>query len=170
MNCPKCGLQAVAEQKFCRSCGASLHLITQPLPESTTVPQVKSQTAIDSREEVDRRNSLLAWGFIIMFVGAAIGVIGKKLIHEDVVTVVGVLVALAGMFLSVYPYVLLSPLPTRNLRKSLRSEPQEQSQQPKSLPNTRAADYLPSVTERTTNLLTNPVPKAERAEARKSQE
>ena len=166
MNCPKCGLQAVPEQKFCRSCGASLQMITQPLPKSTMVSQVKSQTAIDTREEIDRTNSLLSWGFIIMFVGAAIGVIGKKLMHEDVVTVVGVLVALAGMFLCVYPYVLPSPRRRHNSSQSLEFE--QQSEQPKTLPKERTTDYVPSITEGTTDLLTNSLATAKQTEARKS--
>ena len=40
-----------------------------------------------------------------MFIGVAIGVIGKKLVHDDIVTVVGILLALAGMFMTAYPYL-----------------------------------------------------------------
>ena len=43
MNCPKCGRQAEPQQKFCRSCGASLELNTQRLPEPATVAQVQSK-------------------------------------------------------------------------------------------------------------------------------
>ncbi len=142
MICPKCGLQAVAEQKFCRSCGENLQMITQRLPKPATVSR---------REETDRTNSLLSWGFIIMFLGAAIGVVGKKLMHEEVVTVIGVLLALAGMFLSVYPYVL-APRRSRH-----GDSPSSESELQKSLPHERMTDYVPGVTERTTDLLADSV-------------
>ena len=87
-----------------------------------------------------------------MFVGAAYGVIGKMLIHEQTVTVFGVLVAVAGMFLTVYPYLL--PSPPKKSESS--TEPQKLTQsQPKILHESRV-EYLPSITERTTDLLKTP--------------
>ncbi len=38
MHCSKCGLQVVPDQKFCRSCGATLQMITQPLAELAAIP------------------------------------------------------------------------------------------------------------------------------------
>src|SRR5262245_51034806 len=105
MTCPQCGLQILPDQKFCRSCGARLQLTTQPLAESVQLADLEVTTS--TRHESPQASPLLFWGFIIMFVGVAIGVVGKKLLHEDIVTVIGILVSLAGMFLSVYPY--LSP-------------------------------------------------------------
>ncbi|MFN2493146.1 MAG: hypothetical protein ABR501_09725 [Pyrinomonadaceae bacterium] len=43
-----------------------------------------------------------------MFVGAAIGVIGKKLMHDYIVTIVGILLSLAGMFLRSF-HIFLRP-------------------------------------------------------------
>jgi hypothetical protein len=151
MNCPKCGLRAEPEQKFCRSCGESLQMITQRL-QSTPVSQLESQAPIYTGEKTDRTNTLLSWGMIILFLGAAIGVVGKKLMHDEVVTVIGVLVALAGMFLSVFPYVMLPP---RSKHKASESELKAQSEPQKSLPQERPTEYVPSVAERTTDLLTS---------------
>jgi hypothetical protein len=96
---------------------------------------------------------LVLWGFIIMFVGAAVGVVGKKLMHEDIVTVVGVLMSLAGMFLTVYPY--LAPVGKKHDRSPYSPPEKLPASQPKSLPKERDIDYVPSITERTTNLLEN---------------
>lgn len=149
MNCPKCALQTLPEQKFCRSCGASLQITTQPLAG----PVAKSDRETKSRQrENERANRYVLWGFIVLLVGVAIGVIGKKLMHQDLVTVIGVLISLVGMFLTVYPY--LSP-PRRTKRDSSRSEQPEitEPHPPKTLPQERDIVYVPSITERTTDLL-----------------
>src|SRR5215210_256926 len=109
MNCPKCGLQALPDQKFCRSCGDSLQMVTQPLAEHATVSHLDRTPAIVSKHVKQRANSPALWGFIIMFIGVAIGVIGKMLMQEEMVTVIGVLLSLAGMFLVVYPSLSPSP-------------------------------------------------------------
>ena len=152
MVCPKCGLQTLPEQKFCRSCGANLQGITQPLPEGTTVTG-PSTPAIIIREEINGANRLVQWGFIVMFVGAAIGVVGKMLMHDQVVTVVGVLLSLAGMFLAVYPYLSPSSRTRHNSGPPSQPELQKQSQPNKQLPEERTIEYVPSITERTTDLL-----------------
>ena len=153
MTCPKCGWQTLPEQKFCRSCGASLQITTQPLADHS-VAISKPQRTSTSRRTSAPANKLVFWGFVIMFVGTAIGVVGKKLMHEDIVTVVGILMSLAGMFLAVYPY-LVSARANQNI--SPRSQPEELApfQPPKDLPEERKIDYVPSITERTTNLLEN---------------
>jgi len=87
-----------------------------------------------------------------MLIGAAIGVIGKKLIHQDLVTVVGVLISLVGMFLTVYPYLV----PWRRIRSDptpSQSNEITHSQPAKVLPGERSPEYVASITERTTDLL-----------------
>lgn len=165
MTCPKCGSQISAEQRFCRSCGASLPMTTQPLAERPVVFERDQRQEIISEDGTQRANKLMLWGFMIMFMGAAIGVIGKMLIHVDAVTVVGILMALAGMFLTVYPY--LSPS-RRSKRDSNPSGPKvlTESQPTKSLPKERPVDYVPSITERTTDLLESTRPKQKDKESR----
>ena len=103
MNCPKCGSQTLPDQRFCRSCGESLQMNTQPLAEHATVIELERRPANILKDEKQRASSLMLWGFIIMFIGVAVGIIGKKLVHQDLVTVVGALVSIAGMFFMVYP-------------------------------------------------------------------
>ena len=152
MTCPNCGLSTLAEQKFCRSCGASLEMTTQPLADRTATIFQAERTARTQPDE--RANRLMLRGFILMFVGAAIGVVGKKLLYEDIVTVVGIVMSLAGMFLTVCPYLL----PARAKHNTIPSpSPNELTAfQRKNLPKEREIDYVPSITERTTNLLETP--------------
>lgn len=119
MNCPKCGLQTLPDQKFCRSCGATLQMITQPLVEPATVSELGRTPAIIFKDEKQRANRLVLWGFIFMFIGAAIGIIGKKLMHDEIVTVIGVMISLAGMFFVVYPYLSPPPPPKVRLQAAL---------------------------------------------------
>ena len=64
MNCPKCALQTLPDQKFCRSCGASLQMSTQPLTEYATVSDLERTPAITFKGEQQRTNRLTPWGFI----------------------------------------------------------------------------------------------------------
>lgn len=152
MNCPQCGLQSLPDQKFCRSCGASLQLVTQPLAELAT-PSVLEMTRVNISNDYRPRGSrLVLWGFIVMFLGLAIGIIGKKLMHDDIVTVVGTLASLAGMFLMAYPY--LSPTRSKKYVASpVSPEALTPSLPTRALPQGSDNEYAPSITERTTNLL-----------------
>lgn len=158
MNCPKCGAQTIQDQKFCRSCGASVQLITQPLVNDVMVPRPEDALASGAQNETPLGNKFLLWGFIIMFIGVAIGVIGKMLIHQDIVTVVGVLVSLLGMFLSVFPFLLPSPRQRPEFTAPSRPDGLREARPSKHLPQGNSSEYLPSITERTTGLLENAAP------------
>ena len=170
MNCRKCGLQTLPDQRFCRSCGESLQTNTPPLVEHATVFELERSPANILKDEKQRASGLMLWGFIIMFIGVAVGIIGKKLMHEDIVTVVGALVSITGMFLTVYPY--LSPSSRRKVDSSPSSQPDilSQSQPGKYLPPESNIEYVPSITERTTNLLeSSAVPRPKQKEDGESQ-
>jgi hypothetical protein len=155
MNCPHCGLQLIAGQRFCRSCGTSLQTATQPLADAT-VPNRNNMPAILFKGEKQRSGRLVLWAFIMMFIGAAIGVIGKKLMHEEIVTVVGILISLAGMFFALYPYLSLAPRQKYDSSRSTQTEVLTPSQATNYLPQGSNIEYAPSITERTTDLLKNP--------------
>ena len=153
MDCPNCGSQTLPDQKFCRSCGSSLELITKPLPAPAKLGTFEREPVVNISGKV------ASLGFIIMFIGVAIGVIGKMLLHEEIVTVIGILLSLAGMFLVAYPYL-----------SSARQKHSHQPSEPKALTpstptpslNEGRLDYVPSITERTTNLLATPDVRASR--------
>jgi len=104
-------------------------------------------------ERTDQRsNSFVLWGFVTLLIGAAIGVVGKKLLHQDIVTVVGVLISLVGMFLTVYPF--LSPArPRKNASRSPSTPEGLTSSTPSKHLAGASTEYIPSITERTTDLL-----------------
>ena len=157
MNCPSCGLPTRSDQKFCRSCGAGLQMTTQPLVEHVNVLDQRTKSAKIGNDEKLRPNGLLLWGMIMMFIGVAVGVTGKMLIHEDIVTVIGVLLSVAGMFLVAYSS--LSPSRPKNYNSIPSSKPEvlTQTQTARSLSQGSNTDFVSSITERTTDLLMTPV-------------
>src|ERR671911_99759 len=122
MTCPNCGLQSLADQKFCPSCGAPLRMTTQQLVTPADVSELRSVSASGSEGRKQQRINFVLWGFVMMLIGVAIGVVGKKLLDEDIITVVGVLISLAGIFLVCYPY--LSPPRQKSDESVPSSQPQ----------------------------------------------
>ncbi|MBI3653710.1 MAG: hypothetical protein HY231_21980 [Acidobacteria bacterium] len=128
-------------------------MITQPLADHATLSAPQKPLATGLNDERPRARGGLPWGFIIMFIGVAIGIIGKKFMHEEMVAGLGALVAIAGMFLTVSPS--LSP------RRKLDASPSAPAEMPSPahsvtyLPQESASEYVPSITERTTDLLKN---------------
>lgn len=152
MTCHKCGSETLADQRFCRSCGARLGIATEPLTNQAAISYPIEAKVVEERSEL--RNRLVPWGFIIMFVGVAIGVIGKMSMHEELVTVIGILMSLVGMFLTSYPYLRPSSRKDSRSSSSAARELNRQSPLVNQLPEGRI-DYVPSITERTTDLLKN---------------
>ena len=158
MTCPKCGLESQADQTFCRACGARLRKTTQQLVPPEAVSDPGRTSAVSSNGKRDA-NAFVFWGFVIMMIGVAIGVVGKKLLHEDVITVAGVLTSLAGIFLVVYPYILPPKRKEGGSSPSSKPERLTRPQPTEYLTEGSPVEYVPSVTERTTDLLKNPVNK-----------
>ena len=155
MTCPKCGLEPQADQKFCRSCGASLRMTTQPLSKPNTRAEPETSGIINFKDDAPPANRSMLVGFIIMFLGVVLGVVGKRLIYNDAITVVGILVSLVGMFLTIYPYLAPPRRREHHSTPSTQTEELTQSQPAKTLPPEGAREYVPSITERTTDLLKN---------------
>src|SRR5262245_27515613 len=161
MFCPNCGNQAAADQKFCRSCGMNLQKVTPALIEhlaETGSDQLPLEPSEANRRSV-RRNVL--WGTATMFIGIAYGIVGKIMIHEDMVTGAGALVAIIGMFWLVYTFLSagFEPAASFGLAPAARN-----LSQPDGAPDAKttgrlspemAPGIMPSVTERTTDLLAN---------------
>jgi len=128
-------------------------MTTQPLAELATISDLETAPPARREREAPRVNSFVLWGFIVMLIGVAVGVVGKKLLHADIITVVGVLISLVGMFLSAYPFI--APPRRKKNEASPASQPKvlTPSQPTEYLPPGSNIDYVPSITERTTDLL-----------------
>lgn len=138
MNCPSCGTQIESEQKFCRSCGETL--IAGGVPTANI------------------RLRLFRMGLFTMFGSLIIAVTGSMLLHLDVVRYVGVIGLIIGIFIVGYAAVGPSSRGKRG-RPAADDHELPKAETTRKLAPLNEDDFIPSVTERTTNLLGTPVSK-----------
>lgn len=135
MNCTNCGTPTLAEHEFCRSCGTPL----SPHKPRGFRPQV--------------------WGFALltlMFGGLMVAMTGKML-DLRWLTFTGVFICMGGMFLmaAFAMYRQSRPKKRRSQRSTLPVSLDNAGTTNKLLP-LGENDFIPSVTESTTNLLATP--------------
>jgi predicted nucleic acid-binding Zn ribbon protein len=136
MHCPNCESQTLADQQFCRSCGESL---IADEPRRSIPPQF--------------------WGLVMAFGGILLAMTGK-LADLRWLLFAGVFLSIGGMFLIAALSMVLRSRPRK--QKSIR--------QPDSLSSADTTnkllpigefDFIPSVTENTTDLLKEPVKRSD---------
>jgi hypothetical protein len=155
MYCPNCGKENSAEQKFCRSCGLSLDKAVQSLVEQ--LPALELDKNLRKRQErVDRLINIVAGTGATIFVGGILwGIIYRTIIVKG--SVISGLFLLAIIVAAVL-FGLLS-IYSESLRKAsgkrqLLQPPPTQVSDTAELPPNSQMEPVPSVTERTTELLT----------------
>ncbi len=138
MSCSNCGSVTLADQQFCRDCGAGLMAV-----EPSSFNPVIGGLAV----------------LVFMFASLMVAITGKML-DLRWLQFTGVLIMFGGMFL-VAAYALLRQFRPRKRKPSPTPQPESLSpaDTTNKLPPVRANDFIPSVTESTTNLLKTPTPK-----------
>ena len=155
MHCPSCGNESSLEQKFCRKCGFNLEPVSQLVTASPNA-ETKLQKLESDRAILRRMYRWMMWGCLILLIGVVMLVSGKAfdlpkflgplssflLIGGAAAAGYGVLAALRDGLAS--SKELLRPGKTRNeLSRSQTTE----------LTGDSIPVSLPSVTERTTQLI-----------------
>jgi hypothetical protein len=144
MHCPGCGKQTSMEQKFCRACGMNLETIAIAMgAQGYTSVQDEARLAAGRR-----MMRWMTWGVIITFAGMFLGIAGKKLIHDDFISGIGALIAVAGIFL-----ICIGSLATLAPRRKSRQATTEPTPAKPTLPLELPPESIRSVTESTTKLL-----------------
>jgi zinc-ribbon domain/Protein of unknown function (DUF3040) len=152
MHCPSCGTETSKNQKFCRSCGMGLQMISQAVAKHLSTADSSEPPVESEASEQRRMSTLLLWGIAAFFVGIALMVVGKQFLDFDWIGLIGVLVLLLGAFVATYG--VISSL--RQIR-SLSGRPPQPAELPQADPTALASanslEQIQSVTEHTTRTL-----------------
>lgn len=154
MYCPNCGKTNSAEQKFCRSCGLNLEKTVQSIAEQLTAEEIDKHIQ-DRRRIVDWWINIIAGSAIsVLVVSVLWGIIYEIIIVKG--EVLGgsiflgfVLALILFALLVIYRESLLKASGKGSLAQQKRSQAEDTA---KLLPES-SAESMPSITERTTDLL-----------------
>ena len=131
MNCPDCGNRVLAEQQFCRSCGASLW-------------------ADEGRSFVP--SPII--GLLLTFGGIILALTGKMLLQQNAIVFIGVVASLFGMMsIAIIPLIQAKQARERNRRVAPKPSAIAPAEPTMKLPPMNASDEVFSVVDSTTELL-----------------
>ena len=154
MHCPSCGKPATSDQQFCRACGMSLETVGKLVAKHTGSPaaaQAKLDRA-DAEKAIVR--SMFNWmilGMILVGIGVVMILINKSFPIGNWFRLLSSLLVIGGMGVTtggVLSAIRRGTLPSRREPDQLAGSPDTNELPTKSMPA-----ELPSVTERTTQLI-----------------
>lgn len=154
MHCPNCGKPAAPDQQFCRACGMSLETVGKLVAKHTGSPaaiQAKLDKAEAEKAVARTMFNWMMWGMLMVGIGVVMIVINKSFPIGDWFRLLSALLAVAGLGVAVGGVFLAlrrAMLPARREPDQLTGAPDTNE-----LPTTRIPAELPSVTERTTQLI-----------------
>ena len=147
MHCPNCGNQSELDQKFCRKCGFNLEPVSKLIVNNPAAGQLKLEKAEREKLALRRMVSWMMWGMLILLIGVVVIVINKTFSLDPLIKLVGTFITLGGV--SVTMYGLLDTMRGGKGRpKSVKADTTREL-------GGRLPVPLPSVTERTTQLIGN---------------
>jgi hypothetical protein len=158
MFCPGCGTKTSIEQKFCRSCGLSLEKAAQSLIEQ--LPTQLSDERKSRKEKLERMGvaalSVFGLGVLAMLL---YGVVYKVILVQgrtwEGLAILGFLAIIASGLLAVYLFAEANDSDKLLFKKKEQRPPELATPSPTTGKLLPESDFepLPSVTERTTELL-----------------
>jgi len=154
MFCPNCGSKNSTEQKFCRSCGLGLEKVAQSLVEQ--LPAKRDEKLEKRKDKIERLGVFALSGFGVVGLGFLFYLIVFKMILAEGKVLAGI------AFLTLIICGLLAVVFFNYANSLKEAATKRRLQQPTELPqggssakllNEPYLETLPSVTERTTELL-----------------
>lgn len=154
MYCPNCGKETSTDQKFCRACGLGLEKIALSLGEQLPARLDQSLSARKERLEKLGVGALSVFGLGIL--GLILYSVGQKLLASQgslvaILAMLGLLIMLGSGLLSVILFARAKELGEQASKR--QQQPDELTGSTKELPPEGRFEPVPTVTERTTELL-----------------
>ncbi len=97
MYCPNCGKENPEKPRFCRSCGLGLQTISQALVNELSATKSDDSSIEIVEPEQKRWRNPLMYGFLMLLLGMAIVIFGKKIAVEQLIADLGTLIAVLGI-------------------------------------------------------------------------
>ena len=156
MHCPSCGNETPIDHKFCRKCGFNLEPVVKLL--GVDEAERKIDKAERDRRIMSRMVSWMMWGMLVLVIGVVVIVIGKT-VPDPIVKLIGTVITLGGVSVAMYG-VLDALRGGKRLQNNLTTNPGNIASTPANTTRELEAHIpvpVPSVTERTTELIGKPV-------------
>ncbi len=155
MHCPSCGQLTTADQQFCRLCGMNLVTIAKLVSDHSPAPGIaerKLQKAESERVLQQRMVRWMMWGMLVMGLGVVMLVANKSFDLGKLFNLISAIVLLTGVGIATYG-VLAAMRDGASLKGKTSSKSIAEAETTKSLSSPGVPVELPSVTERTTQLI-----------------
>lgn len=159
MYCPNCATTLSDDQKFCRTCGLDLQVISQILDSDSQALQVESSVAEVSKTARKRKAKWHRTGLFTVLLSLLVGCLipislGLLPNYEGLNQLILVLAGICGLLLFLGSILIIysETLSETHDEASQWMRPRQKART-KKLPPTDRSESIPSVTESTTDLL-----------------
>lgn len=159
MHCPNCGNESSLDQKFCRKCGFSLEPVSKLVVKGSGPDELEVDKAERERVIVRHMFRWLTWGLLVMGLATLMLVANKSFDFGKVFNLVTSAIMLAGVGMALYGVISAVGKAGPSVLKGRDVTRQEEirSATTKELAGDGVPIPLPSVTERTTQLIVSDV-------------
>lgn len=155
MYCPNCGKQTATDQKFCRHCGLGLDKIAQSLGEQ--LPARVDETLLARKERMEKLGVAALSVFGLGVLSIVLYFAGQQIIAEGnllgALGLIGLVIMFACGLVSVVLFARAKELGEQAGKRQLQPDATAKSESTRELLPEGRMEPVPSVTDRTTELL-----------------
>ena len=155
IHCPSCGHESSPDQKFCRKCGFNLEPVNKLVADGRDL-EVNAQKLEGDGAILRRMYRWMMWGFLILLIGLVMLVSAKAFELPKFLAPLASFLLIGGT--AAVAYGVLAALrdgvvASKKLPRATNARSELAGSQTAELPDNSVPISLPSVTERTTQLI-----------------